>query len=183
MTYYRIRTDQLQKDGSTVDEWQNVDIADGEPVPDGAIALLDDAADLAYRIVDAAPVLDWEPLHAELLAKIDRDAADFRRRFFSDLPGQGRIYQRKEVEARAFVAGSEGPFPMLEASRVNGQSLADAADVVILRATEDYVMEVLVEKVRIGAKATVVAAGTADEKRFAAEIDWELAVVEAGLDL
>jgi hypothetical protein len=118
-------------------------------------------------------VLDAARLDAELHAKIDREAGELRCRFITDIPGQALTYQRKESEARRFLADEPGTFPMLAAEAAAlDEPIEDVAARVLAKVEELAVLGGLIEGARIGAKVAVALAETAEAKRAAARVDW-----------
>jgi hypothetical protein len=117
------------------------------------------------------------PTDASLHAKIDFEAGEFRKRFITDIPGQQLTYDRKEREARAFVAEAQpsaGDFPFLAAeAQTTEQTLTEVAQSVIANANMWALLGAAIEGRRIGAKRAVTLAETLEAKIAAANVDWE----------
>lgn len=120
-------------------------------------------------------VVDWGPLHAELLARINREAGEFRARFITEIPGQQMTYLDKEAQARGLVAGGDpAAAPMIVGeAKVRGLKLEQMAALVIGRADELRALGALIEVRRVAAGAAVLAASTVEEKRAASVVDWQ----------
>jgi hypothetical protein len=122
-------------------------------------------------------VADLGQLEAHLLRKIDCEAGAFRTRFITDVPGQQLTYDRKEREARAWLAAIApdlGDFPFLAAeAEATDLRPAAAAAAIVAAADQWAVIGSSIERERIRAKRAVTAAATAEAKRAAAVVDWE----------
>lgn len=125
----------------------------------------------------AAWVRDWSRLDADLHAKIDAEAGVARCWYITDVPGQQLTYQRKEDEARRWVAATEpaiADYPFLAAESAATQASADDAAAAIIAAADLWAaIGSAIEGARIGAKRAVTAAATRTEKEAAAAVDWE----------
>jgi hypothetical protein len=133
--------------------------------------------------IDGAFVDNLAPLTAQLLARIDAETGEFRKRFITVGPGQEMTYVHKGNEAKAFLADPNpdpANYPMLKAE-------ADATERPIAALAADVAQAALFwtllgsasEAARIGAKRAVEAAATAAGKKAAAVIDW--VAVETGV--
>lgn len=126
-----------------------------------------------WSIDDQAFTPDLSILNAKLLAKIDREAGEFRKQFITDIAGQELTYQRKETEARAYVLDDAGTYPFLQAeATATGVTMSDLAAAVITQADEWIEMGAAIEGLRMGAKVAVAAASTKATKEAAANVDW-----------
>lgn len=118
--------------------------------------------------------LDLTVLRPALYARIDAEAEAFCKGFVT--PGETQMvrYQRKEAQARAYLADSNASVPMLEAeATATGVTVATlAATVVAIADAWGGIMDV-VEGARIGAKKAVLAAATAPDAVLAAQVDWQ----------
>lgn len=116
-------------------------------------------------------------LEAELLARIDREAGEFRTRFITDVPGQAQTYAEKEREAREYQVDPNGTFPFLTfEAATTGASLAAVAALIIATADAWRQLGAAIEGLRMGAKQAVKDATTYSGKLAAAEVDWEALV-------
>jgi hypothetical protein len=127
---------------------------------------------LVLRAVD--PVA----FEAKLKARIDAEAGEARKRFITSAAGQELTYQRKEAEARAWLAsgapalvGTDFPFLAAEAA-ATGQDVGAAAAAIVAAADLWSAVGSAIEGARIAAKRAVAAAATADDKHAAASVDW-----------
>lgn len=131
---------------------------------------------IVRTVVNGATVLslDLTLLRPVLYAQIDSAAEAFCKSFVT--PGETQMvrYQRKEAQARAYLADSNASVPMLEAeAAATGVTVATlAATVVGLADAWGAIMDA-VEGARIGAKKAVLDATTAPEAVLAAQVDWE----------
>lgn len=113
-------------------------------------------------------------LDAALLARIEAEAGAFRSRFITVSPGKELTYIRKELDARDCLAGGAGPWPMLaQEAAVRGVTVEALAATIAAMADAWQVIGGAIEAATVGAKTAVLAAGTAEEKRAAAVVDWE----------
>jgi hypothetical protein len=113
-------------------------------------------------------------LRPVLYTRIDTEAEAFCKGFVT--PGETQMvrYQRKEAQARAYLADNNATVPMLVAeATATGVTVATlAATVVGLADAWGAIMDA-VEGARIGAKKAVLDATTAPEAVLAAQVDWE----------
>jgi hypothetical protein len=135
------------------------------------------APDEFERVVDGEIVLDTVAIDSALHARIDRAAGEVRCRFITDVAGQQLTYDRKEREARAWLAAeapeiADYPFIAAEAAATGVEPGAAAAEIV---AAADAWAGIgsAIEGLRIGAKRAVTAASTREAKEAAAAVDWE----------
>lgn len=129
-------------------------------------------------------VLDVAGLEAKLHREIDEGAGAQRCRFLTNIPGQALTYMRKESEARAFVAGATGPFPMLEAvASATGGAIGELAATIVARADAWIEIGAVIEAARQKAKMEVSAAQGTDAKRAAADVDWEKLIAPYAQDM
>ena len=104
---------------------------------------------------------DIEQARRNYLPKADRAAHEARARAFTGDPGQAASYQRKEAQARDYLAGEEGPFPWLEKhSERTGETVRAVAEAIIARADEWEQIAAAIEAERIAAKQAIRAATT-----------------------
>jgi hypothetical protein len=123
-----------------------------------------------------ALVEDFGPLNTALLAKIDREAGEFRTRFITSIPGQETTYRLKEDEALAWEDGVSDPadFPYLrEEAAAKGVNVAAIAELVLATAAQWRGLNPKIEAARTAAKDAVLAANTIAAKQAAASVDWE----------
>ena len=148
-----------------------------------ALGAGEDPAWLAYDAEAGAVACDLARLDLLLHARIDAEAGAVRMRFITDVAGQELTYQRKESEARAWVADPEMPLaalPFLSAEMAaTGADAATCAATIIAAADAWAAIGSAIEGARIGAKRAVSAAMTAAAKEAAAVVDWDAAVAGA----
>lgn len=152
-------------------EWQYVrDLAEGER-PEW----------LTYDAEEGAVVSKLATLEAALHARIDAEAGKARMRFISDSPGQQLTYQRKEAEARAFLAAPETPLsalPFLSGEMdATGADAATCAAAIVAAADSWILVGSRIERCRIAAKRAISAATTAADMNAAAHVDWDEAIM------
>lgn len=126
--------------------------------------------------VSQSIIEDFTALDAVLLAKIDREAGEFRARFITSIPGQETTYRLKEDEAVAWEEGASDPadFPYLrEEAAAKGTTIAALAGLVLGIAAQWRFLNPRIEAARTAAKDAVVAATTFESKQAAADVDWE----------
>jgi hypothetical protein len=127
-------------------------------------------------------IADWSQVDARLHGRIDVEAGTVRTRFITDVPGQQLTYQRKEMEARAWIeAESPDPedFPFLtaEAGATGTQAGVVAAQVLAAAASWGRIGSAI-EGARIAAKRAVREATTLAAKEAAAAVDWDSMLAE-----
>lgn len=118
--------------------------------------------------------LDLALLRPALYARIDTAAEIFCKSFVT--PGETQMvrYQRKEAQARAYLADSNASVPMLEAeAAATGVTVATLAATVVATADAWGTIMDTVEGARIGAKKAVLDAATAPEAVLASQVDWQ----------
>jgi hypothetical protein len=144
--------------------------------PDYVVVWRLERAPAEFEFIDPATgiiELDTAAIDADLHARIDNEAGAFRGRFLTTITGQQSAYRRKEAEARAMVAGGDGPWPMIEAeAAATGVEAAELATAIIAGADTWADLEPKIEAARLGAKKAVSGAPTASEKMAAAAVDW-----------
>ena len=153
-------------DGYPADAWEVLGETEQE-LPDGGY----------HRVADGEIELDAARLDEDLVAKVDREAGEFRCRFITDVPGQSVTYLVKEDEARRFKAAAQPDlalFPMLNAT-AEGRGLAaiEAADLIIATADSWRALAAKIEGRRERAKREIAGAKTIADKQAAAAVDWE----------
>lgn len=166
--------------------WIVYDIASGEPlypgsgtlgqaavqqVPEGAELMMVPQQILLGR---AWPNLDLAILRIALSNGIDAEAEQIRQRFLTPGAGQAMTYQRKEAEARAWMADNTAPTPFLSAEApARDVTVADLAAEVIMLADQWTAIGSAIEGLRMGAKAALQRAGTFGQIIAAAKVDWD----------
>lgn len=109
--------------------------------------------------------LDLGGLKAAMARVVDEAAETERRRYITPGDGQMLAYQRKEAEARAYLAdGSIGPHLRAEMERT-GLSALHCANLIAAKADEWAAVSARIETVRLTAKAAIEAAATVPEIR------------------
>lgn len=135
--------------------------------------------DPSWMVWDASAeqlVAGLAALEKLLHERIDAQAGAVRLRFISDSPGQALTYQRKEAEARAWVADPETPMaslPFLAAEVAATEADAAACAATIIAAADAWAqVGSTIEGCRIAAKRAVSAATNASDMAAAAIVDW-----------
>jgi hypothetical protein len=144
----------------------------GEPVPVGAAT--EPPPDDFHDLIDGQWVESIERVERHCLDRIDGAASKARERFITRAVGQAAVYLTKYEEARNYQAASsptDSDYPYLNAeAQRRGMSISDLAAEVVTRRNEwTDPPGCTIEAERVGAKADVRAAGTAQGKRDAAE--------------
>lgn len=117
--------------------------------------------------------LDLSALRAAVIQQIDIQAEQARQVFLTPGAGQAMTYQRKEAEARAWVADHSAPVPFLAAeAAARTVPIAELAAAVIKRADRWTAAGSAIEALRIGAKAAVGNALTLGAIVAARRIEW-----------
>jgi hypothetical protein len=149
----------------------------GQCQPSTLAAQAVNPGEVAYEVPDG--VISWpEPnlgvLRTFMWAQIDAAAESFCKSFVT--PGETQMvrYQRKEAQARAYLADSNASVPMLEAeATATGVTVATlAATVVAIADAWGGIMDA-VEGARIGAKKAVQDATGVHDIFQAAVVDWQ----------
>jgi hypothetical protein len=136
------------------------------------------AGDPAVESFDGtAWVLDPAKLDRVLHARIDREAGEVRCRFLTSIPAQDLTYQRKESEARAWLAAdapdpADFPFLVREAA-ATAQTVTALAAEVVASADQWADLGSRIEAARVGGKRAVTLAATQAAKLAAAAIAWD----------
>jgi hypothetical protein len=108
------------------------------------------------------PAKSLAVFQAEAIDKIDMAAEAARLRFITGGAGQAMTYQTKLDQAKRQQAGDPGPFPLLLASvDVEGDTVAEVAELVIATAEQWEPIGADIEKKRLTAKRDILAAGDA----------------------
>lgn len=135
-------------------------------------------------IADGKPVAPYEPppvdlgeLKTRLKAQIDADAEAERRKYITPGSGQAMTYQQKAAEATAYLADTDpvpADYPLLAAEvGITGETIADVAAVVDAHYQAWRLIGAAIEQVRLGGKAAVDAAETAEDAQAAYEaVTW-----------
>lgn len=124
--------------------------------------------------VIAGTELDLVALRTALAARVDVDAELVRQRFLTPGAGQALTYQRKEAEARAWLADNNlavTPFLVAEAI-ARSVPLAQVVGEVVTMADAWIAAGSAIEALRMGAKAALAPAANFGEMFSAATIDW-----------
>ncbi len=119
------------------------------------------------------PTVDLDTLKVRLAASIDAAAENERLKYITSGAGQAMTYQRKAEEARACLVATDpqpADYPMLAAEiGITAATLTGVAEVVNAAYQAWLAIGAQIEAARLGAKAAIDAATTADEARAAAE--------------
>ncbi len=123
-----------------------------------------------------APQINLDTLKTALKRGVDGTAERERMRYITGGAGQAMTYQRKADEARACLA-DENPqpadYPMLSAEiGITAATLAGVAEVVNAAYEAWLMIGARIEAARLGAKAAIDAATTAEDARTAAAVSW-----------
>lgn len=126
-----------------------------------------------YAVIANGP-LDLEALRAAMSLFVDTSAEDFRLQFLTAGMGQAMTYQRKEAEARAWLADNTTRTPFLEAeASACDITVEELVPVVIARADQWEVVGALIEGERMGAKAKIAQGETFADIVKVGRIDWQ----------
>lgn len=127
------------------------------------------------REVVQSPDLDLVVLKAAIVRQIDSNAEQVRQLYLTPGAGQAMTYQRKESEARAWLADNSVAVPFLVAeAQARNMDVSDLAAEVIVMADAWIVTGAAIEARRMGAKAAVQVAGTLGAIVAAAKVDWTI---------
>lgn len=127
-----------------------------DPTTHRLVKTNDPAAPFAAEVLPAPSLADLKKTADSL---IDAHAGDARSRYITSVPGKGTTYTEKENEARAFIAGSAGPFPFLEQEAAyTNSTVADVANLVVATADTWRPLAAVIEGMRRGYKVRVSAA-------------------------
>lgn len=138
-------------------------------LPEGAALVL------VPQAVVASPELNLSALRAALTYGIDTEAEATRLHYLTPGMGQALTYQRKEAEARAFVADNGAATPFLAAeANARGVPIAIVAGEVVATADAWVAIGSAIEGKRMAAKAALADAQTFGEIVAAAAVDWSM---------
>lgn len=155
---------------------QVLEIAEDKPLPSRDLReawISDGAGGIA---IDAAKAL--AVTQDRLLAAIENKAGAIRSKYVTNQPGQDLLYERKRREAEYVVdqgaAANPALCPVLGASvGIEAPTLAECAALVLARESQWAAIAAQIEVRRLGGKAAVKAAATAEAAQAAfAAIDW-----------
>ena len=138
----------------------------------------------ALMIVPRAALMtgevDIDVVRNALTARIDAEAELFRQQFITPGAGQAMTYQRKEAEARAWIAaGAPNPvdYPFLAAeAAATGESINQVAANVVSAANLWAQIGSAIEAVRLGAKKQLAMAAGFPALAAASAVDWSVAM-------
>lgn len=146
----------------------SVGLASLQTVPEGAALVV-----VPFAVV-AQPQLDLEALRDDLLIRVDGEAEVIRMRFLTPGAGQALTYQRKEAEARAWLADDSVATAFLSTeATARAVTVAQVAAEVITAADLWLEIGAEIEALRMKAKSSLGAATTLGEMMAAVAIDWE----------
>ena len=112
---------------------------------------------------------------AQAKARVDREAEAVRLRYITPGDGQQAVYIRKAQEAERYLAGENGPFPLLEASvGIEAPDVAGVAAIVAGIAEQWIGVAAVIEAKRLGAKKAIDEAATPAAIDAAAAVDWTI---------
>lgn len=163
-----------------VDAWGDIPYAQFPLQARDGMTLLECGPDTVQKTVaNGATVItvDLVWLQQALRAKVDAEAEMFCKGFVT--PGETQMvrYQRKEAQARAWLADNNASVPMLVAeAAATGVTVAALAAIVVATADAWGAIMDMVEGVRIGAKKEVTDATTVPEALAASLVDWQALV-------
>lgn len=137
------------------------------------VAAPDDYEDRPYIWSGEDWAIDLAVCRARAVAKVDAEAEGIRCLFLTPGAGQAMTYQRKEAEARAFLADPEATTIFLSAEApARGMTVAALAAEVAAQADAWAIVGAAIEALRMGAKAQIAAGGTDEIIAAAADVDW-----------
>ena len=114
-----------------------------------------------------------EAVRAASAAAVDAAAESARLRFITPGAGQAMVYQQKAAEARAILAGGDGPFPHLLAEvGITAPTLDEVANVVMAMENAWLAVSAAIEAKRLAGKRDIAQA------QSQAEVDAILAAIE-----
>lgn len=121
---------------------------------------------------------EWKPVDLglvkqELLARIDMRAEEERTLHSTSGAGQALVYQHKLTQAENAIrrgSAQPGDYPLVDASRVNGEDILAAAHRIIAASQVWMAIMADIEQRRLSAKARVATAQSVDEA-MAAEVN------------
>ncbi|HEX8384168.1 hypothetical protein [Sphingomonas sp.] len=138
-----------------------------QALPEGAALIT-----VPHAVV-ASVELNLVALRTALAARVDADAEAMRMRFLTPGAGQAMTYQRKEAEARAYLADAGAPVPFLAAEApARGMTIEALAVEVVDRANAWTAIGSTIEALRLGAKGGVEIATTLGSILAAATVTW-----------
>lgn len=162
--------------------WIIYDIASGTELYRGSgtagtagIQQLPEGAGLVVvpQSVVAGAQLNLDALRAALAARIDAEAELVRQRFLTPGAGQAMTYQRKEAEARAWLADNTAATPFLSAeASARDVTVSTVASEVLATADAWVAIGSVIEGKRMAAKGVLAAAFNLTELLSAATVDW-----------
>lgn len=117
--------------------------------------------------------LDLDMLRVMASEQIDAGAEMVRQQFLTPGAGQAMTYQRKEAEARSWIADKKAATPFLTAEAdARGMTIAALVSEVIGNADAWTKIGAAIEGMRMGAKAAVAAAKTLGGIVDASKVKW-----------
>lgn len=133
------------------------------------------AEDLAARGItveeiepDPEPAFDVDGARRDMKSAVDREAEEIRSRFITSGAGMAMTYQEKLAQARAYIAGTPGDYPLLMASVwIEGDYIDEVAHLVVARYNLWVQVASVIETWRLGTKAALDAATTREDLQAA----------------
>ena len=124
----------------------------------------------------AGPEEDVENLRSHALRKIDEAAEMARLSHMTNGSGQAMTYQRKAEEAKSF-ANDAAPVPenypfLANEIGITAPTLAQVAHIVAENHEQWLVAGLVIERLRLQAKAAIRLAVSAEEIRLASDVSW-----------
>lgn len=119
---------------------------------------------------------DLENLRAHALREIDDAAETARFSHMTDGSGQAMTYQRKAEEAKAFAI-DDAPVPenypfLANEIGITAPTLAEVAHIVATNHEQWLAAGLVIERLRLQAKAAIRLAVSAEEIRLASDVSW-----------
>lgn len=115
-----------------------------------------------------------EPIIEAACNEIDKQAELERSKYVTTGSLQAMTYQAKQAEANSFLAGKEGPFPLLEAeAAATNNTVANLASTVVYMAEQWTLISASIEAKRIAAKMEIKNAKTPAEID-SIKVDWSI---------
>jgi hypothetical protein len=150
------------------------------------MTVLECSQDTVQRdVVDNRTVIsvDLAWVKNSLRALVDSNVQSARSNLITDIAGQSQVYEKKEAEARAWVAGDETanpdkyPFMIAEASALN-VSVSDVRDSIIAKVNAVTPVMAELEAKRLAAKVAISNADSISEAIASSLIDLDLIMVD-----
>lgn len=144
---------------------------------EGKIALAFPASGIAQTVAEGGTLigLDLAVLKPLAIARVNRQAGEFRTKFITSIPGQEAVYLLKQQEAKAWAVGADpADFPYLAAeAAATGVTVADLVASVLAISAAWGVISPAIEAARRGAITAIDAASSTPAVVAAMQVDWQ----------